>query len=75
MHRDVIREIKTDEALCTIPVAMLTTSDRETEIIKAYHFRANSYVVKPKRSEDFFQVVQYLKVYWTMTHRAPGARG
>src|ERR1017187_3479322 len=44
---EVLKEVKSDELLKDIPVVVLTTSEAEKDIAKAYEFHANSYLVKP----------------------------
>src|SRR4051812_21922705 len=44
---EVLEAVKTDEELRTIPVVVLTTSNAESDRIRAYRQYANSYVIKP----------------------------
>ena len=44
---EVLRTIKTTDALSTIPVVVLTSSEAEKDVARAYQYRANSYLVKP----------------------------
>ena len=62
--RDVLLEVKTDEALRAIPVIVLTTSGDERDVADCYQAGANSYVQKPVSLERFFLAVQRLKEYW-----------
>ncbi len=68
---EVLRRIKTDEALRAIPVVMLTTSEREDEICQSYQAGANSFVSKPVRFADFVEKVRSLKLYWVLTNLLP----
>jgi len=61
---EVLRQIKTSEELCRIPVVVLTTSDAETDIAKAYDYHANSYLVKPVDFAKFSQMMHDLGFYW-----------
>jgi CheY-like chemotaxis protein len=70
---DVLREIRADEALWSIPVVMLTTSDRKDEIAAAYRAGANGYVTKPLKLGEFVEKLQNLKRYWTFTSEIPAA--
>src|SRR5258708_7036166 len=45
--REVLTEMVEDEALCSIPVVVLTTSAQDEEILKMYKLRCSSYIVKP----------------------------
>lgn len=62
--REVLSEIKTDEALKRIPVVVLTTSKSEADILKAYGLHANCYIVKPVDFEKFSEVVRSIENFW-----------
>lgn len=68
---EVLDEIKKDEVLRSIPVVILTTSDAESDKIKAYERYANSYLVKPYDPICFEQLVRDLKSYWGTWNRIP----
>ncbi len=60
----VLREIKIDDKLRRIPVVVLTTSEAESDVARAYEFHANSYLVKPMDFEKFTQLMDELGFYW-----------
>ncbi len=62
--QEVLAEIVADEALCTLPVIVMTTSTDDEEIIKMYKLRCSSYIAKPVDLEQFLRVVQSLADYW-----------
>jgi two-component system, chemotaxis family, response regulator Rcp1 len=62
--REVLAEIKQDEALMTIPVVVLTTSTAEEDVVRSYHLRANAYVTKPVNLQQFFEVVAAIEGFW-----------
>ncbi len=62
--REVLSEIKTDEALKRIPVIVLTTSESEADVVKAYGLHANCYIVKPVDFEKFAQIVTSIENFW-----------
>ena len=62
--REVLREIKTDKRLRTIPVIVLTTSDDERDIQYCYSSGANSYLHKQVDLTGFYAAIQRLKNYW-----------
>lgn len=68
---EVLAKIRADDRFAGLPVVMLTTSSQEAEIIKAYMSHANSYVVKPMNFKDFYEKVQNLNIYWTITNTCP----
>lgn len=61
---EVLREIKNSEALKTTPVVILTSSESDKDILKAYSSNANSYVVKPVDFQKFTQLMKDLGFYW-----------
>jgi CheY-like chemotaxis protein len=61
---DVLKTIKEDEDLKTIPVVVLTTSEAEKDVARAYYNHANSYLVKPVGLEDFRKLMDDLGFYW-----------
>jgi chemotaxis family two-component system response regulator Rcp1 len=62
--REVLAEIKADEALKRIPVIVLTTSQDEEDIFKSYDLHANCYITKPLDFEQFMHVVQSVEDFW-----------
>ena len=73
--REVMAEILADEALCTLPVIVLTTSTDDEEIVKMYKLRCSSYIAKPVDFEQFLRVVQSLADYWFTMVVLPVAQG
>ena len=71
---EVLREIKTNDGLRPIPVVVLTTSEAEADVAKAYEHRANSYLLKPVDFEKFTQLMDELGFYWLGWNRQPCRR-
>jgi CheY-like chemotaxis protein len=69
---EVLREIKADESLRRIPVVVLTTSDAETDVARAYEAHANSYLVKPVDFQRFSQLMRDFGYYWLVWNQDPG---
>ena len=69
--KEVLREIKENEAFKSIPVIVLTTSGNETVINRCYALGANSYIKKPIHFDDLLQVVERIKAYWMQTVSLP----
>lgn len=61
---EVLRTIKAEESLRSIPVVILTTSDAEKDVANAYENHVNSYLVKPVGFEDFSNLMKDLGIYW-----------
>jgi CheY-like chemotaxis protein len=68
---DVLEKIKSDPALRNVPVVVLTSSNEDPDIKRCYDLGANSYIVKPVESDNFFQTIKDLGFYWMITNR-PG---
>ena len=62
--REVLEEIKQDVDLRRIPVVVLTTSQAEHDIFKAYDLHANCYIRKRLDLDHFMMVIQLLEAFW-----------
>ncbi|HZI80593.1 MAG TPA: response regulator [Vicinamibacterales bacterium] len=65
--REVLQQIKQDEALRHIPVVILTTSQAEQDVVQSYRLGANAFVTKPVEIEHFFQVFRSIEQFWLNT--------
>jgi len=61
---EVLKSIKSNSNLKQIPVVVLTTSEAETDMVKAYKYHANSYLVKPVDFSQFIALMETLGYYW-----------
>ena len=61
---EVLRVIKEEEDLKKIPVVILTASEAERDVMHAYEYYVNSYLVKPVGFEDFSNLMKDLGGYW-----------
>jgi CheY-like chemotaxis protein len=68
---DVLKAIKEDDRLKSIPVVVLTTSEAEKDVAKAYYNHANSYLVKPVGFEEFKRLMDDLGFYWLSWNTNP----
>jgi len=71
---DVLKAIKEDDHLKSIPVVVLTTSEAEKDVAKAYYNHANSYLVKPVGFEEFKRLMDDLGFYWLSWNTSPEIR-
>ena len=62
--REVLRQIKQDDILRTIPIIIFTTSNNPKDIEDCYRFGVNSYIVKPIDFKQLKRDVQALIDYW-----------
>jgi len=70
---EVLASLKSAPATNGIPVVILTSSKEDPDVKKCYALGANSYIVKPVESENFFQAIKELGLYW-MILNVPNAR-
>lgn len=73
--REVLRRIKQDTQLKSIPVVVFTTSNNPRDIEVCYHYGANSYIVKPIDFNQLKRDIQLLVEYWFTVTTLPGSPG
>ena len=66
---EVLRRIKADERMRTIPVVMVTSSAQERDVVESYRLGVNSYVVKPIDFDSFVKTIADLGFYWLAVNR------
>jgi CheY-like chemotaxis protein len=69
--REVLLEIKADQRLQRIPIVVLTTSEAEEDILKAYNLHANCYITKPVDFDKFVQIIQSIEDSWFTVVQLP----
>jgi len=66
-----LAEIKEDPGLKRIPVVVLTTSEAEQDILKAYDLHANCYITKPVDLDQFIKIVKSIEDFWLTIVKLP----
>ncbi|HAS13323.1 MAG TPA: response regulator [Acidimicrobiaceae bacterium] len=69
--KEVLAEMKGDPDLRSIPVAVLTTSDAEADVLETYDLGANCFLTKPVDLDQFLKVVQAVEEFWLGMVRLP----
>ncbi len=69
--REVLADIKSDPILRRIPVVVLTTSQSDEDVLRAYNLHANCYIVKPVDFNQFAKIVQTIENYWFTIVKLP----
>jgi two-component system response regulator len=69
--RTVLSEIKADANLAQIPIVVLTTSQADEDILRAYQLHANCYVTKPIDFHQFLRIVASIKEFWLGVVKLP----
>ncbi|MFZ4539927.1 response regulator [Propionivibrio sp.] len=72
--REFLAALKKDEALCGIPVVILTTSESERDIVASYNLGAAGFITKPIDIAQFIAVIGQLGDYWIKLVRLPKYR-
>ncbi len=60
----VLKKVKSDPDLKSIPVVILTSSKEDPDVAECYALGANSYIVKPVDSNNFFLAIKEIGMYW-----------
>ncbi len=68
---EVLTQIKSHPLLRQIPVIMLTTSEREEDMARAYSQYANSYLTKPVGFKEFEEKIRQIDFYWMIINESP----
>jgi CheY-like chemotaxis protein len=69
--REVLKEIKENPELKSIPVVVLTTSASEADILRSYMLHANCYITKPVNLDGFLTVVRSIDSFWLSVVKLP----
>lgn len=72
---EVLRQMKSDDALRVIPVVMLTSSREEADLVKSYQFGVNAYVVKPVGFQQFVDAIKQTGMFWAVINEPPPETG
>ena len=68
---EVLRTIKSDHDLKTIPVVILSSSRQEKDVIESYKLGVNAYVVKPVDFKKFIDAVKQIGAFWALINEPP----
>jgi two-component system, response regulator len=68
---EVLRRLKSDQALKVLPVVMLTSSREDSDLAESYRLGANAYVVKPVDFGQFTEAIRELGLFWSLVNQPP----
>ncbi len=68
---EVLKQLKADPELKSIPVVMLTSSREEQDLVRSYKLGVNAYVVKPVDFSDFVTALRELGLFWAVINQPP----
>lgn len=70
--REVLEQVKSNQDLRLIPIIVLTVSQSEQDILRAYDLHANAYVNKPIDLDQFISVIRSIENFWFTIVKLPG---
>ena len=68
---EVLRQIRGDPRIRTIPVVILTSSREKRDITETYGLGVNSYIVKPVDFDEFVKIAGQVGLYWLLINQPP----
>jgi CheY-like chemotaxis protein len=68
---EVLRQMKNDPKLKTIPVVIMTSSQEEGDLLRSYALGVNAYVVKPVKFPHFVRAVKQVGSFWAVINEPP----
>jgi len=70
---EVLQWIRKEPTFKRLLIVVLTSSNQQSDVDRAYELGANSYLVKPVGFEEMSNLVQRFEMYWTELNRTPSA--
>jgi CheY-like chemotaxis protein len=68
---EVLKAIKGDERLKSIPVVALSSSRENPDLVEFYKYGVNAYVVKPVGFSEFIAAVKHVGIFWAAVNERP----
>jgi CheY-like chemotaxis protein len=68
---DVLRQIKSDDKLKSVPVVILTSSTEAPDLEQSYELGVNAYVVKPVEFAQFVTALKQIGLFWAVINEPP----
>jgi CheY-like chemotaxis protein len=72
---DVLKWIRSQPGICTLPALMLTSSNQEADVHRAYILGANGYLEKPNKPDAMLVTARAIKDFWLTLNRYPTGGG
>jgi len=70
---EVLQWIRSQPELMRLLIVVLTSSNLQSDVDRAYELGANSYLVKPVGFEEMVNLIKRFEIYWTEINRTPSA--
>lgn len=68
---EVIKKVRETDDISLIPIIVLSNSDAEPDIQKAYKYQANCYITKPFKMSEFVETVKLIEKFWLNRVKLP----
>lgn len=68
---EVLRQIKSNPDTQDVPIAVLTSSKQESDLVASYKLGVNSYIVKPVDIDQFVLAIATIAMYWIVLNERP----
>ncbi len=68
---EVLRQVKSDPHLRSIPVVVMTSSREEQDLVRSYELGVNAYVVKPLSFSEFLEAIKQIGAFWGVINEPP----
>ena len=68
---EVLKQLRANPLTALLPVAILTSSREENDVIAGYKLGLNSYILKPVDFDQFTEAVRNLGIYWLAINETP----
>jgi len=68
---EVLQRLRADKRTSVLPIVILTTSNEDVDLMRAYESGANAYVRKPVSLAQFQEAVRQLGLFWILTNEPP----
>ena len=71
---DILQEIRSRDALKTLPVIVYTSSNQAVDIVEAYRRGCSGYLIKPRNLARLKDIVTFLIGFWIKENQYPPAQ-
>lgn len=72
---EVLKWIRSQGSVRTVPVLMLTSSNQDDDVHRAYILGANGYLIKPSKAGEMLVMAKGIRDFWLMLNRNIGTVG
>jgi len=61
---EILKKLRAQETTKTLPVVILSSSNQQVDIQKAYHLGVNGFVTKPDNYAELKELLRHLTKFW-----------